>query len=49
MLYAEIKEFLDVESTWAESEPDPEAVSAAMNVFDNSVVKPAFKKPVLEN
>ncbi len=48
-LYAEIKEFLDVESTWAESEPDPEAISAAKNVYDNSIVRPAFKKSVLEN
>ncbi len=44
----EIKEFLDKESDWAESQPLPEALDAAMDVFDNSVVEPAFKKKVLE-
>ncbi len=44
----EIKEFLDKEADWAESCPLPEPEDAAMEVFDNSVVKPAFKKKILE-
>ena len=44
----EIKEFLDKEADWAESQPLPEALDAAMEVFDNSVVEPAYKKKVLE-
>ncbi|MEZ5306442.1 MAG: thiamine pyrophosphate-dependent dehydrogenase E1 component subunit alpha [Pyrinomonadaceae bacterium] len=44
----EIKEFLDKEADWAEKEPVPDALSAAMDVFDNSVVKPAYKKRVLD-
>lgn len=44
----EIKEFLDKESDWAESQPLPKAEDAVYEVFDNSVVKPAFKKKVLE-
>lgn len=45
---AEIKEFLDKESDWAEGQPMPEALDAAMDVFDNSVVVPAYKKKVLD-
>lgn len=45
---AEIKEFLDKESDWAESQPLPKAEDAAYEVFDNSVVEPAFKKKILE-
>ena len=44
----EIKSFLDAESDWAESCPDPEPEDAAMEVFDNDLVKPAYKKGVLE-
>ena len=44
-----IKEFLDIEAEWAESEPLPEPTDAAMDVFDNSINPPAYKKPVLEN
>lgn len=44
----EIKTFLDAEADWAESQPDPEPVSAAYEVFDNSVVPPAFKRKILE-
>jgi hypothetical protein len=46
---AEIKEFLDKESDWAESCPMPKAEDAARNVFDNHFVEPAFKKKVLES
>ena len=45
---AEIKIFLDAEAEWAEMQPDPEPVSAAYEVFDNSVVPPAFKRKILE-
>ena len=44
----EIKEFLDKESVWAESCPLPEPEDAAMDVFDNSVTPPAYKKKILE-
>ena len=43
----EIKEFLDSEAEWAETQPMPEAVEASRNVFDNSLVEPAYKKEVL--
>ena len=43
----EIKLFLDAEAEWAEKQPLPEPLEAAMNVFDNSIVKPAYKKSVL--
>jgi len=45
----EIKDFLQTESDWAEEAPLPQPEDAAMDVFDNNVVKPAFKKPVLES
>jgi pyruvate dehydrogenase E1 component alpha subunit/2-oxoisovalerate dehydrogenase E1 component alpha subunit len=45
---SEIKDFLQAESDWAEKAPLPEAEEAARNVFDNGVVKPAYKKKVLE-
>ncbi len=44
----EIKSFLDAECDWAENCPEPEPEDAAMDVFDNSVVPPAFKKKILE-
>ncbi len=45
---SEILVFLDKEAEWAEKEPVPTAIEAAMGVFDNNIVKPAYKKPVLE-
>lgn len=45
---AEIREYLDQESDAAESEPPPEPLDAAREVFDNSTVPPAFRKKVLE-
>ncbi len=45
----EIKAFLQTESDWAEKAPLPKPEDAAIGVFDNNVVKPAFKKPVLES
>ena len=44
----ELKNFLDAEADWAEGQPQPVPESAAYEVFDNSVVPPAFKKKVLE-
>ncbi|QQS39676.1 MAG: thiamine pyrophosphate-dependent dehydrogenase E1 component subunit alpha [Acidobacteriota bacterium] len=44
----EIRVYLDKESEAAESEPLPEPLDAARDVFDNSVVPPAFRKKVLE-
>ncbi|MEJ7848711.1 MAG: thiamine pyrophosphate-dependent dehydrogenase E1 component subunit alpha [Pyrinomonadaceae bacterium] len=41
---AELKTFLDAEAEWAETQPNPEPVSAAYEVFDNSVMPPAFKR-----
>ncbi len=43
----DLKTFLDAEADWAESQPDPTPESAAYEVFDNSIVPPAFKKEVL--
>ncbi len=43
----EIKTFLDAEADWAESQPDPIPESAAYDVYDNAVVRPAFKRQVL--
>ena len=43
----EIKAFLDAEAEWAENEPEPVAESAAYDVYDNSVMPPAFKKKLL--
>ena len=44
----EIKEFLDQEADWAESQPLPKPEDAAYEIFDNDVVPPAFKKKILE-
>ena len=46
---ADIKTFLDAEAEWAEAQAPPMAEAAAYDVFDNSVVAPAFKKKTLEN
>ena len=43
----EIKTFLDAEANRADAEPDPIAETAAYDVYDNSVVAPAFKKKLL--
>ncbi|MBA2334464.1 MAG: thiamine pyrophosphate-dependent dehydrogenase E1 component subunit alpha [Blastocatellia bacterium] len=45
---AELKTLLDTEAEWAERQPEPLAESAAYEVFDNSVVPPAFKRRILE-
>jgi TPP-dependent pyruvate/acetoin dehydrogenase alpha subunit len=40
---------IDEDCAWAESSPLPEPEVAAYNVFDNSVVPPAFRPKVLES
>jgi len=44
----DLRKFIDAEAEWAESQPDPLPESAAYDVFDNSVMAPAFKRKVLE-
>lgn len=43
----EIENYLNAELTIAESAPAPEPETAAYNVFDNSIVAPAFKRKIL--
>ena len=45
---AEIAKYLQAELDIADAAPFPEGISAAYDVFDNSIVEPAFKKKVLE-
>jgi len=40
---------IDEDCAWAESSPMPEAEQAAHQVFDNSIVPPAFRPKILEN
>jgi TPP-dependent pyruvate/acetoin dehydrogenase alpha subunit len=40
---------IDEDCAWAESSPMPEAEQAAYNVYDNSIVPPAFRPKVLES
>ncbi|HEX8734745.1 MAG TPA: thiamine pyrophosphate-dependent dehydrogenase E1 component subunit alpha [Pyrinomonadaceae bacterium] len=47
-IVAEVSEYLEAELAIAEEAGAPEAVSAAYDVYDNSIVPPAFKKKVLE-
>jgi TPP-dependent pyruvate/acetoin dehydrogenase alpha subunit len=46
---ADVRREIEEDSTWAESSPLPDAEKAAYNVFDNSIVPPAFRPKVLEN
>ena len=39
---------VEEDAAWAESSPRPEAEKAAYNVFNNSIVPPAFRPKVLE-
>ena len=45
---AAIEKYLEAELAIAETASAPEGISAAYNVFDNSVVPPSLKKKVLE-
>lgn len=48
-LTADVRREIEEDSAWAESSPMPDAEKAAYNVFDNTVVPPAFRPKVLEN
>jgi pyruvate dehydrogenase E1 component alpha subunit/2-oxoisovalerate dehydrogenase E1 component alpha subunit len=43
---ADARREVEEDAAWAESSPLPEAERAAYNVFDNSIVPPAFRPPV---
>jgi pyruvate dehydrogenase E1 component alpha subunit/2-oxoisovalerate dehydrogenase E1 component alpha subunit len=47
-IVAEISDYLESELAIAEEAGFPEPIAAAYDVFDNSIVAPAFKKKVLE-
>jgi TPP-dependent pyruvate/acetoin dehydrogenase alpha subunit len=46
---ADVIREIDEDCTWAESSPMPEPEQAAYNVYDNSIVPPAFRPKVLES
>ena len=46
---ADVVREIDEDTAWAESSPMPDAEQAAYNVFDNSIVPPAFRPKVLES
>ncbi|HEV3470366.1 MAG TPA: thiamine pyrophosphate-dependent dehydrogenase E1 component subunit alpha [Pyrinomonadaceae bacterium] len=48
-IVADVKREIEEDSAWAESSPMPEPEKAAYNVFDNTVVPPAFRPKVLES
>jgi pyruvate dehydrogenase E1 component alpha subunit/2-oxoisovalerate dehydrogenase E1 component alpha subunit len=43
---ADVQRLIDEDAAWAESSPLPDAEQAAYNVFDNSIVPPAFRPKV---
>lgn len=45
---ADVQRLIDEDVEWAESSPMPDAERAAYNVFDNTIVPPAFRPKVLE-
>lgn len=47
-IVAEVEKYLEAELAIAETATPPEGISAAYEVFDNSIMPPAFKKKVLE-
>jgi TPP-dependent pyruvate/acetoin dehydrogenase alpha subunit len=46
---SDIQREIDEDVAWAESSPMPDAEQAAYNVFDNTIVPPAFRPKVLES
>ena len=48
-IVAEVSDYLESELAIAEKAGFPEPISAAYDVFDNSIVLPAFKKKILED
>lgn len=47
-IVAELSEYLEAELAIAETAGAPDPISAAYDVFDNSIVPPAFKRKILE-
>jgi TPP-dependent pyruvate/acetoin dehydrogenase alpha subunit len=47
-IVSKVEKYLSDELAIAEEAPFPEGITAAYNVFDNSIVAPALKKKVLE-
>jgi len=45
-IVADVKREIEEDSAWAESSPMPEPEKAALNVFDNTVVPPAFRPKI---
>jgi pyruvate dehydrogenase E1 component alpha subunit/2-oxoisovalerate dehydrogenase E1 component alpha subunit len=45
---ADVRREIEEDSAWAESSPMPDAEKAAYNVFDNTIVPPAFRPKILE-
>jgi pyruvate dehydrogenase E1 component alpha subunit/2-oxoisovalerate dehydrogenase E1 component alpha subunit len=48
-IIADVRREIEEDSAWAESSPLPDPEKAAYNVFDNSIVPPAFRPKVLES
>ena len=46
-IVADVEREIDEDVAWAESSPMPEPKQAAYNVFDNTIVPPALRPPVL--
>jgi TPP-dependent pyruvate/acetoin dehydrogenase alpha subunit len=46
---ADVRREIEEDTAWAESSPMPDPEKAALNVFDNTIVPPAFRPKVLEN
>lgn len=47
-IISDVQNLVNEDCDWAESSPMPEPEKAAYNVFDNSVVQPAFKRIAME-
>ncbi|MCA1636326.1 MAG: thiamine pyrophosphate-dependent dehydrogenase E1 component subunit alpha [Acidobacteria bacterium] len=45
-IVSDVRREIEEDSAWAESSPMPEPEKAAYNVFDNTVVPPAFRPPL---
>ena len=47
-IVADVSRLIDEDCAWAESSPMPDPEAAAYNVFDNTIVPPAFRPKILE-
>jgi pyruvate dehydrogenase E1 component alpha subunit/2-oxoisovalerate dehydrogenase E1 component alpha subunit len=45
-IVTDVRREIEEDSAWAESSPMPEAEKAALNVFDNSIVQPAYRPKI---